>query len=97
MNTRSASIIEPISSRRFEFGTTTESSPFDIRVINCVVAGVFLGLVVAALDGDVVLAIVIGVVGFVILFAAQTIWGLLSFKSAAERLVVRFPTPREAR
>ncbi len=66
-----------------------------IAVINCVVAGVFLGLVAAALDGDVVLAIAIGVVGFVILFAAQTIWGLLSFKSAAERLVVRFPTPRE--
>ena len=62
-----------------------------IAVINCVVVGVFLGLVVAALGGDVALAIAIGVVGFVILFAGQTIWGLLSFKHGAERLVCSVP------
>jgi hypothetical protein len=65
-----------------------------IGVINCVVAGVFVGLGVAALGGDVTAAIAAGVVGFVILLALQTIWGLLTFKRAAERLVVRFPMPR---
>jgi hypothetical protein len=64
-----------------------------IMVINCVVGGVTAAIAAAALGATRESAVVVGFLAVLILFAAQSVWGLRTFRVTADRMTIRFPTP----
>jgi hypothetical protein len=64
-----------------------------IMIINCVVGGVFVALVGAALGAETIGAVFAGLAGAFVLFIAQAVWSLRSFRESTGHLTIRFPSP----
>jgi hypothetical protein len=67
-----------------------------IMVINCVVGAVYVGIVAVSLGADGFGAVLAGIVGAIVLLVLQAVWGLRAFRTAAQRVIPRFPTPPAA-